>query len=131
MELNVDQVRLDSKIYPNIEPGCFLYNYHKSLNDAAFEFALANPILLNNKGELQLKAKMKVEADGYQFAKKRSRSNAGQKRCKETPNVRQKKITEIQEDLDELNVELQLLQRSRDKARNVNCNDNFFLMMIG
>lgn len=94
-----------------------------SSKDAAFEIAMANPSILSQKGDLQSKAKQKVEADSYHFARKRSRSIQEEKTVKTTPNLRVKRIKEIDEDLEEANTELKLLQHSRERARNVNCDD--------
>ena len=116
-------MKSDSEIYPNLKPGDFLYDYRKALNDAAFQIALADPTLLANKGELQNKAKERLQADGYQFKKKRSRSSQQETRVKTTATLRAKRIKEVQEDLEEVSTELKLLQRSRERARNVNCDE--------
>lgn len=121
--LDINKMKSDSEIYPNLKPGDFLYDYRKALNDAAFQIALADPTLLANKGELQNKAKERLQADGYQFKKKRSRSSQQETRVKTTATLRAKRIKEVQEDLEEVSTELKLLQRSRERARNVNCDE--------
>lgn len=50
VQIDPEKLREDSTIYKNLTPGCFLYDYRKSLNDAAYEFALENPLLINKKG---------------------------------------------------------------------------------
>ena len=121
--LDINKIKSESSIYPSIKPGGFLYSYRKSLNDAAFQIAMADPSLLTNKGELQKKAKEKLNADRYQFSKKRSRAGEEEKKVNTMATVRAKRIKDIQEDLEEASTELRLLQRSRERARNINCDD--------
>ena len=76
MAITVDPEKLEneSKIYPNLVPGAFLYKYRKALNDAAYELCLDDPTLVNRKSELQSLAKNKVDSSGYSYSKKKSRS---------------------------------------------------------
>lgn len=124
--IDPEKLREESKIYPNLVPGSFLYNYRKALNDAAYELCLENASLVYNKGQLQTLAKAKVDESGYLYTKKKSRSQelsiprADNLTPKLTPSLRAKRIENIEEDLQEVNLEMSLLERSRAKARNLN-----------
>ena len=76
IKVNVDELRQRSIIYKNLQPGAFLFEYRSKLNEAAFQVALENPILLSTKNKLLELAKEKVEKDGYNYKKKKSRSSA-------------------------------------------------------
>ena len=39
----------ESTIYKNLKPGCFLFEYRKALNDAAYELAVENPQLVQKR----------------------------------------------------------------------------------
>lgn len=81
-------------------------------------------MLLQERGKLLSLAREKVHAQGYQYRKKKSRSKLFGSKT-ETPQVakkprltqelRDKRITEINEDLAELNTRLTYLEKSRDK----------------
>ncbi|CAB3995397.1 DNA fragmentation factor subunit alpha-like [Paramuricea clavata] len=100
VQVDPEKLRNDSKIYQNLESGSFLYKYRYALNEAAYQLALDDPSLVYRKGELQEKAKMKVDTEGYGYKRIKSR-----------------------EDLKEVELEMTLLERSRSKARNVNNDD--------
>ena len=127
VSLNVDpeKLREESAIYKTLTPGCFLYEYRKALNDAAYELVVENPQLVQNKGELQALAKKKIDSDGYLYKRKKSRSadlslnEPAPGPSKLTPSLRSKRISEIEEDLKEIKVEMTLIEKSRFKARNV------------
>lgn len=125
LQIDPEKLREESAIYKNLEPGCFLYAYRKSLNEAAYELAVENPRLLSKKGELQALAKKKVDSDGYLYKKKKSRAIDLSPNellpvpSKVTPSLRSKRIGEVEEDLKEIKMEMTLIERSRVKARNV------------
>ena len=125
LQTDPEKLREESAIYKNLEPGCFLYAYCKSLNEAAYELAVENPRLLSKKGELQALAKKKVDSDGYLYKKKKSRAIDLSPNellpvpSKVTPSLRSKRIGEVEEDLKEIKMEMALIERSRVKARNV------------
>ena len=128
VEMNVEKIRKESAIYRDLQPGSFLFEYRSKLNDAAFNIALENPTLISNKGTLLEQAKKKVEDDGYLYKKKKSRSptlNAPQpeKSVKMNPSMRAKQLQQISEDVDEVKKEIFHLERSREKARNVNVDE--------
>ena len=71
------------------------------MNDAAFNLCLENPSLINCKGELVKLARAKLDSDGYNYAKNKSRSavfgtakeessTGGEKRKKLSEDIRQK-----------------------------------------
>ena len=98
--------------------------YEKAINDAPLQLCLHNPLLLQERGKLLSMAREKVHAQGYQYRKKKSRSKLFGSKT-ETPQVakkprltqelRDKRITEINEDLAELDTRLTYLEKSRDK----------------
>ena len=90
--------------------------------------ALDNPTLISNKATLLEHAKRKVEADGCVYKKKKSRSSTLNAPEPETyvkmkPSIRAKKLEEISEDLEEDKKEIFYLERSRQKARNLNADE--------
>ena len=71
--LDPDKVCRESQIY-QLKPDDKLLDYHKAINEAAFDIALKNPTLLCSKLELQKQARTKVHEDGFAYKKKNSRS---------------------------------------------------------
>lgn len=126
LDINIDELKEKSTIYKNIIPGSFLYDYRYALNKACFEVALENPVLITDRGKLIEKGKEKLDKDGFNYKKSKSRSKAVSlpfKVKKVLPDVREKRISELEEDLKETNIELQLMEKSRSKARNVNADE--------
>lgn len=128
MEVDPEKLKVDSCIYPNLESGCFLYQYRNALNEAAYMLALDDPSLVHRKGELQAMAKINLDKEGYGYKRKKSRSQAfaveePPQPAKLSPSLRTRRIREIEEDLREVNLEITLIERSRTKARNVNNDD--------
>ena len=126
--IDVQQIKKESEIYKDLKPGSFLYEYRSKLNDAAFSIALDNPAIILNKGTLIENAKRKVEDDGYMYKKKKSRSSTvsapqPEKSLKMKPSIRAKQLAEISEDLEEVKKEIFHLERSREKARNLNSDE--------
>jgi len=124
VEVDKEKLKEDSKIYPNVSPGGFLYDYRNAVNNAAFKFALEDPTLVYKKGHLQSMAQANVDKEGYMYKKKKSRSPASDsssdKVPKLTPSLRSKRITDIEEDLKEIRLEETLLEKARSKARTLN-----------
>lgn len=107
-----------------------MYEYRSKLNAAACDLTLEDPTLLTNREKLISQAKRKVEEDGYVYKKKKSRSiEINPAPIDQTKNLRLKKelrikqISNISEDLDEVKKEIFHLERSREKARNVNADE--------
>lgn len=135
MEIQIDPEKLknDSKIYPNITPGGFLYDYRHAVNEAAFKLALNDPSLINRKGELKSLAETSVNDNGYLYKKKKSRSSklatstctssSSSSAPKLTGELRSKRISQLEEDIKEVKVEETLLEKSRAKARSLNQDD--------
>ena len=124
MQVDVHELRQKSTIYKGLQPGNFLYEYRSRLNEAAFNVALENPTLVANKGALLELAKQKVDKDGYNYRKKRSRSSTiaplPENTVKMRPNIRSRQMKQISEDLEEVKKEVFHLEKSREKARNIN-----------
>ena len=122
MEVDVEKIKEQSVIYKKSADLCS--PYEKAINDASLQLCLDNPLLLQERGKLLSLAREKVHAQGYQYRKKKSRSKLFGSKT-ETPQVakkprltqelRDKRITEINEDLAELNTRLTYLEKSRDK----------------
>ena len=92
--LDPDKVCRESQIY-QLKPDDKLLDYHKAINEAAFDIALKNPTLLCSKLELQKQARTKVHEDGFAYKKKSSRSKEF---CSTSQDFRQKRIEQWQED---------------------------------
>ena len=81
--------------------------------------------MVQNKGELQALAKKKSDSDGYLYKRKKSRSadlsliEPPPGPSKLTPSLLSKRISEIEEDLKQIAVEMTLIEKSIFKARNV------------
>lgn len=72
--MDTSQLKEMTQIYSLRNPNEKLYNYHKAINDAAYDMALQNPVLAGKKGELSKLVVAKLESDGYNYRKKKSRS---------------------------------------------------------
>ena len=107
VNIDVQTIKKDSKIYKDLKPESFLFEHRNRLNDAALNIALDIPTLVSNKGTLLERAKRKVEADGYVYKKEKSYSSSlnapePEKSVKMKPSIRAKKLEEISEDLEEV-----------------------------
>ena len=109
-----------------------LTKYQQSVNDAAFQLCLINGNLLKNKGKLLELAREKVNSEGYNYAKKkRSRSkqfgtgkdleaeDGPAKRQKMTDEIRQKKVSELCEDIETVTKIVTCLENERVKLANM------------
>jgi hypothetical protein len=127
VHVDVAELRQKSTIYKDLHPGDFLYDYRNRLNDASLSVALENPTLVANKGTLLELAKQKVDKDGYNYKKKRSRSSNISSQpdniIKMRPDIRSRKMKQIGEDLEEVKKEIFHLDKSREKARNINADE--------
>ena len=99
------------------------------MNDAAFNLCLENPSLINRKGELVKLDRAKLDSDGYNYAKKKSRSavfgtakeessTGGEKRKKLSEDIRRKNISELNEDIETVDKLMSLLNSERAKLVN-------------
>jgi hypothetical protein len=129
MEVTVPTIELleQSKIYHSET----LNPYQSAINKAAYEICSENPMLMKQKGILLEAARKKVNADGYQYAKKSSRSKvfgtsaqAGSnaptaKKCRLSTEIRSNRIQECQEDLKNIELQLKFAERAQEKFANI------------
>ena len=100
--------------------------YYTEMNEASYKLALENPALLTDKEKLIKLARKTVHDKGYSYKKKATRSkefgNAActDKRPYTTKDLKNKRITEIQEDIEDVNTQTAPLVRQREKHVNVN-----------
>lgn len=105
-----------------------LTNYQQVINNAAYELYLENPSLINNKVELPNLSRVKVDEEGYVYKKKRSRSLAfgatkeesKEKKSKISAEIRHKRIQDLSEDINSMNMTMALLKKERYKQHNMN-----------
>ena len=118
---------MQSAIY-SLDPVDKLKDYHKAINDACFETTKQNPSLVHDKKNLQKFAVAKVDADGYAYKKKKSRSKAlmttdvelnTTKAKNITQEVRTKRMNEVMEDLKEVDLQMSLYEKQRSRQTNV------------
>lgn len=127
VELDGDELRRRSAVY-SLNPGDKLLNYHTAINEACFELVKVNPSLVYKKSEMLKLAIAKLDSEGYNYKKKKSRSklisNAEQDlqdmpRKKISQEIRTKRINELNEDLKEVDLQLDLCEKQRIKQTNV------------
>ena len=105
-----------------------LSKYESQVNAAAFALCKDNISLLSDKKKLFVLAKQKVDSDGYDYKKKRSRSKVygssaqrdecgetAEKKTKVVKEVRDKRIVVIQEDIASCKETIKLLEQQRNK----------------
>lgn len=118
---------MQSAIY-SLDPGDKLKDYYKAINDACFEITKQNPSLVHDKKNLQKLAIVKVDADGYAYKKKKSRSKAlmttdvelnTTKAKNITQEVRTKRMNEVMEDLKEVDLQMSLYEKQRSRQTNI------------
>ena len=103
-----------------------LTNYQKQINEEAGVLALSSPSLLCRCGELLELARDKVCESGYNFVKGRSRSKRlaptdeapRPSRAKISAEVRQKRITALEEDLANLDQQIGFKEKRRQQSEN-------------
>jgi hypothetical protein len=126
-----------SKIFGKKSTTRSLTDYEKAVNDASFQLAKDNSVLLSRRDELFKLAREKVRESGFKFKKGASRSKLAvpttatadsqetpHKRLKSTANERKHRLHQIQEELTELDKALKMKELRRNKAENVK---NFML----
>ena len=109
--------------------------YHRAINDASLKFCLEDPTLISDRGRIITLARQQVHVDGYQYKKKSSRSKtfgdaarstdtdsgvSEPKKPRWSQEMRQKRLTEIEEDIQGLKAQLRLLEKSREKYSTTN-----------
>lgn len=123
-----EELRKNSAIY-SLKPTDKLFNYHKSINDACLELCKQQPSLLRDKVQLQKLAVQKINHDGYQYAKKKSRSkqvtppttddSSDKVKAKRlSGEIRSARIKELIEDLKECDLHISLIEKQRIKYSN-------------
>ena len=128
--MDKEMLEQESRIYGKSNEN--LTQYQKSMNDAAFVLCCKNTQLLKNKSDLIQLARKKLDDDGYNYAKKRSRSKAfgtglgknevamtEQKKHKLTQELRQKKVSEVTEDIESMKKVVSYLENERIKLVNM------------
>ena len=129
VELDRQKIEQESRIYGKADTDN-LTKYQKSINDAAFKLCLENVNLIQNKGKLLDLARKKLDDDGYNYVKKRSRSKTFgseqgieedkvEKRQKLTEEMRQRKVSELCEDIETVNKIMSCLENERVKLVNM------------
>ncbi len=117
-----DYIRVEAKIYGRNNPAQKLTTHQMEVNNAAIELALSDPNLLLSRQKLLELARTKVKDDGYNFKKGKSRSKQAQsdspapKRSKTSETLRAKHITELEEDIKDLDERLKFKEKRRDQA---------------
>ena len=111
-----------SKIYGREGRKCT--RYEDMVNKAAFELCVDNGSLISDRKVLYQKARSKVDADGYNYKKGASRSKTfGDqseverpiKKVKLESEIRQKRISEVSEDISSCQETISLLEQQRSK----------------
>ncbi|KAJ7380697.1 hypothetical protein OS493_007065 [Desmophyllum pertusum] len=126
VEMDKQALEQQSRIYGKSDKDN-LTRYQRSINDAAFKLCCENTDLLKNKGKLLDLARKMVDSEGYNYAKKRSRSKTfgseidkhegkNEKRQKLTEELRHKKISELCEDIETVN-KLAIIQAKEAKSK--------------
>lgn len=124
LPVDIGTLKTRAKIYSLKDPNEKLYHYHKAINEAAYQIALENPMVVENKTELIKLAVAKLDIDGYSYCKKKSRSkqlNAEvntPKRAKMQSDFRAKRVREVSEDLTEVDKQVELCTKQRDRYSN-------------
>ena len=93
------------------------------MNATALELCLENPTLSDNKQKLMELSRKKLDNDGYNYSKKRSRSKlfgtgsmesaSSSKKMKMSEDLRTKKVEELTADIASLEDRMRLLQKQR------------------
>lgn len=128
VEVVVDEKEIEerSKIYFNLQPGSKMFEYHSTVNKASKELALLNPALLTDRKVLFEKARLRVHNQGFNYKKKKSRSQlhlpqeTTDKKQRMSGQIRNKRMKELGEDIGELEVEMRLQMQQREKYKNIN-----------
>lgn len=120
-----------SRIYGKSDNCEKLKPYQSAINKEAYEICSENPMLIKQRGILLDAARKKVNADGYQYAKRSSRSkvfgasmqtsshSATAKKPRLSTEIRNNRIQECQEDLKNIELQLKFAERAQEKFANV------------
>ena len=117
-------MREESPIYKNLNLlVSYNYEYCKALNqsDVAYKLAVENLQLVQKKGELQALAKKKIDGDVYLYKRNKylvsclPLNEPPPVPSKLIPSLWSKGISEKEEDLKEIKVEMTLIEKSRFK----------------
>ena len=108
------------------EPQKKVTKYQQLINDAAAAIVIENPALLSSRSKLLELARGKVDNDGYVYKKGKSRSKKlsttteapPKKRPKTVESFRLQRISQLQEDVKDINDRLQMKEKRRDQASN-------------
>ncbi len=118
----MDTLRRESAIY-SLETE-HNYTYKKAVNDASFALVIEDLSLLNSRKRLHDMARDKVHNDGYPYKKKVSRTrqtpvNKPKRQCL-TKTLRAERISQLKEDINEINLQIQYTEVQRDKMAKLN-----------
>ena len=126
VSVDSEKIRKQSQIY-QLKADDKLFDYHQAINEASFTLAMENPLLLCDKTDLQKQARLKLHNDGFSYKKKVSRSklfgnasSVASKREYIGPDVREKRVEQLQEDLKEVDLQLNYAVKQRERCANVN-----------
>ena len=124
--MTAEYIAEQSKIFGRGSTLSSLNEYQEAMNSAANELCLSNPNLLLNQQMLVEQARMKVNDDGYQYKKGKSRSkkfidstSLPPKRRKISQEFRLKRISELQERVKDLNDQIRSKEKRREAASNI------------
>lgn len=105
-----------------------LSNYQNAINEASCELAIQDPSLLTRRGDLLNRARLAVQQKGYNYVKGKSRSKRFASPPSETPlprrskisaEVRQKRISALEEDIANLEQQIHFKNKRLQQAENV------------
>lgn len=125
--VDIEKIRAATKIY-SLKEGDKLMEYHRAINEAMFEAGKENPHFLSKLDELLVIARKRVHESGFNYKKKTSRSRdfgsssseeVRPKREKISQEVREKRIDELNEDLQEVNMQIGFASKHRERCANV------------
>jgi hypothetical protein len=123
----VEKIKRESQIYL-LNPDDKLLEYHRAINENAFVIAKENPHLIASKKELQKRARKRLHESGFAYKKKESRSkDFGRKSTVEKRPTREKLVEEmrverlsnVEEELKEVDLQLSYASRQRERCANV------------
>lgn len=128
--VNVERLREDSKLFgKKATSDVCLSEWQIKMNEAAFALCMRTPSLTLKRGELLGKAREKVDSDGFNYKKGRSRSKKFGAASKEDSNVKRPKLDsgerrslkeETKESIKEQSEKLGMLEREKCKLVNMN-----------
>lgn len=120
-------LQIKSKIYGKDKYDVTLTQYQKAINEAAYNIAKANPVILVNRKELMTQAQ-KIVRESYSFKKGFSRSKFADNHTKENTEVKKNKtfkeeralkLNELKEKMSEVKKMISFKTLRRDKCASV------------